>query len=216
MVPISELEEYLQDEALDLDVPAGQGKAKWTNRHVVEIRTQGTSTSHMFAGVESAFGPSFSTVELHNEKAVIFLHQDDERLLGCNPYTEEDKKWIKDRVLIVSRGSCTFFSKAQWAQDAGATAVIFVNNEPTSGAFRALTAEMDIDTNHIHIPSMMLSLQDGIELASLLSDTALRMDFIKPFDSLSSTSLSFKEPVRLLLQQVPVHNFVILHNNNNH
>ncbi|KAI7874747.1 hypothetical protein K492DRAFT_115955, partial [Lichtheimia hyalospora FSU 10163] len=80
------------------------------------------------------------------------LYQDDERLLGCNPYTEQDKELIKGRVLIVSRGSCTFFSKALWAQDAGATAVVFVNNEPTSGAFRALTAEMDIDTNPIYIP----------------------------------------------------------------
>lgn len=215
MVPMKEMEEYLQDEALDLDVPAGHRTTKWSHRHVVEMRLQGSSSSHMFAGVESAFGPSFSDAELHNEQAVIFLYQDDERLLGCNPYTDEDKRLIKGRVLIVSRGSCTFSSKALWAQDAGATAVVFVNNEPTSGAFRALTAEMDADTNHIYIPSMTLSLEDGIELASLLSDTELRMDFVKPFDSML-LPLSFKEPVRLLLQQVPVHNFVILHNNNNH
>ncbi|KAI8149818.1 hypothetical protein BJV82DRAFT_490920, partial [Fennellomyces sp. T-0311] len=101
-------------------------------------------------GAESAFGPAWN--DLSEKKIVYFLN--DERLLGCKQYRQADRELIRDRVLLVSRGGCTFYRKTVWAQEAGASAVIFVNND--SGTFRAMPSDVEPDSVPVTIPSITL------------------------------------------------------------
>ncbi|WP_420176880.1 S8 family serine peptidase [Luteococcus sp. OSA5] len=82
---------------------------------------------------------------------------------GCEPYTEEQKALFADgAAALVQRGTCSFHEKALAAQQAGAKAVLLYNNAPGT-----ISPSVAGDTP-ITIPVVMLSQQDGTELARQL------------------------------------------------
>ncbi|WP_242202977.1 PA domain-containing protein [Aestuariivivens insulae] len=80
--------------------------------------------------------------------------------LGCNALVNGAS--ISGKVAVVERGSCNFTVKVKQAQDAGAIAVVVVNN--VAGAPIILGGE---DAT-ITIPSVMISRDEGQDLISLL------------------------------------------------
>ncbi|AMC11198.1 hypothetical protein Lupro_07985 [Lutibacter profundi] len=98
----------------------------------------------------AAFGPRITSITGN------LVLSDDSSLSpteACNTLTNNSA--ISGNIAVVERGSCTFVSKVKNAQDAGATAVIVVNNvigPPIS---------LGGDDNTITIPSIMISKEEG-------------------------------------------------------
>lgn len=69
---------------------------------------------------------------------------------------------LNGKIALIRRGNCTFVSKVEAAQNAGAVAVIMVNNVPGS------PIPMGGSSNTITIPSAMVSQADGEALISAL------------------------------------------------
>ena len=82
---------------------------------------------------------------------------------------------LDGNIALVNRGSCTFVQKVLFAQEAGAAAVIIINNIPGDGFF-----DMGGNTNAVDIPAVMISYEDGQTLLSGLTGDA--QDFFFSFD----------------------------------
>lgn len=82
---------------------------------------------------------------------------------------------IEGNIALINRGSCTFVQKVLFAQEAGAAAVIIINNIPGDGFF-----DMGGNTNAVDIPAVMVSYEDGQTLLSGLDGDA--QDFFLSFD----------------------------------
>ena len=85
----------------------------------------------------------------------------DEGQLGCNAWTSGS---VTDKVAIVKRGTCTFAAKAGFAQEAGAVALVVLNNEP--GAL----IRMQLDDS-ITIPTTFVSDVNGQRILDFLSNS---------------------------------------------
>jgi PKD repeat protein len=70
---------------------------------------------------------------------------------------------INGNIAIVERGSCNFTIKAMNAQNAGATAIIVINNAPG-------TMEMGGSNNNVTIPAIMISQSDGNTLIASINN----------------------------------------------
>ncbi len=81
--------------------------------------------------------------------------------LGCSPLTNAAQ--VNGKIAIVDRGSCPFVDKVQFAQEAGAVAVIVANN--TTGVI-----EMGGSSSSIDIPSIMISQANGNTIKNTLND----------------------------------------------
>ena len=51
---------------------------------------------------------------------------------GCGPITR-DPSWPADPIIMLDRGDCTFVQKVRHAENAGASAVLIVDNKPLCG-----------------------------------------------------------------------------------
>ncbi len=84
--------------------------------------------------------------------AELFLMDDNSEnpTFGCVP--NMDYPDITGKIALIDRGGCQFGSKALFAQDAGAVAVVFCNNEPGTGVYLA----PGFDGDGVTIPMVML------------------------------------------------------------
>jgi hypothetical protein len=83
---------------------------------------------------------------------------------GCDPLINGAD--ISGNIAVVRRGTCNFSVKALNAQDAGATAVIIVNNQ--AQGLQQLGA--GTAANQVDIPVVMISQNDGTDLITALSN----------------------------------------------
>lgn len=125
--------------------------------HELSIKTSDKDRCYEFLATRSDFGPD--TVNINN--VPIHFFSDEHNLYGCNAYTKKEMLLIRDKILLVSRGKCNFLDKVIYAQQAGAKAVIFLNNKEGEHEFRIST---DDDTAHITIPSLIISYSDALSL----------------------------------------------------
>lgn len=123
------------------------------------------SEADSFFGFPAGFGPVISSTPI---TADLVLVQDDNASDSTNPLDACDNltntNEINGKIAVIERGDCTFVSKIQKAQNAGALAVIMINNvtgDPIT---------MGGDTSSITIPSVMLSLLDGVSLINALQN----------------------------------------------
>ena len=79
--------------------------------------------------------------------------------LGCDAWSNN----ISGQIAVVSRGTCTFEVKANNAQQAGASAMVVVNNI----AGTTITMSMGGAT----LPAVMLSMSDGVSLTSAINQS---------------------------------------------
>ena len=105
----------------------------------------------LFAEPSDVFNPSQSL-----SGAIALAHEQDP--LGCAPWQNA----ITGQIALVQRGTCTFETKANLAQQAGAIAIIVSNN--TNGT--NITMQM----NGATLPAVMITSQEGLSLSQLVSE----------------------------------------------
>jgi hypothetical protein len=118
----------------------------------------------------ASFGPTLA--ERHvNQKIGVVVDQANGTGLACTPLDEANRRAVKSRVAIVDRGVCGFVVKVKNAQDAGAKAVIVVENVVTSPP-----ADLGGVDNTIVIPAIRVTLATGnlLKAAALAESTSDR------------------------------------------
>ncbi|MCC6412927.1 MAG: T9SS-dependent M36 family metallopeptidase [Saprospiraceae bacterium] len=103
-----------------------------------------------YVAIEASFGPGLTTPVTAN--AVLVNDGVAPTTDGCEPLLSAAE--LAGKIAIMDRGNCTFISKVNAAEDAGAVAVIVVNN--TAGAPIGM-----VGTGTSGIPAVMISLADG-------------------------------------------------------
>ncbi|KAF7723480.1 alpha mannosidase-like protein [Apophysomyces ossiformis] len=203
LVTLDAVKPYLRDEVLQLEAidASGYHSAYSIDTTDIEIRLHGVHQSHTYIAAESEFG--LPILSLADRKPIAFVR--DDRFFGCKPYDASDKQLVQGKVLILSRGHCSFYRKAIWAQEAGAIAVIFINNQDNEKSFRALpTVELGIPDIDIMIPTMTITKESGIELLNHLENDA-SLDLVK-----RSRKEKPNSTLILKVQGAPVHNVLVL------
>ncbi|AFU68932.1 secreted fungalysin-like metallopeptidase [Psychroflexus torquis ATCC 700755] len=108
-----------------------------------------------YDGVPAGFGPALTSEAIIANFALAKDEEiDPDENDICQPITNPSE--LDQKIVIIRRGDCTFVSKILLAQEAGALAVIMVNNVP--GAPITMGGE---DTGDIVIPSIMVNQADG-------------------------------------------------------
>jgi large repetitive protein len=83
---------------------------------------------------------------------------------ACQPIQND----VSGAIALVDRGGCTFESKAERVQAAGAIGMIVANNEP-EGVVTMAQGDEPLD---IQIPALMITFDDGLELREALPASA--------------------------------------------
>lgn len=112
-----------------------------------------------YAVQTAQFGPPVDLVGVTGELAVV-RDGSDAPNLGCEALVNAAE--IAGRIAVVDRGSCFFTEKVKNAQNAGAVAVLVVNNLPQG------LPPMGGDDSSITIPSVGLSQADGTLIKNAL------------------------------------------------
>jgi hypothetical protein len=105
-----------------------------------------------YSGSIATFGPEIPQVPITAE-IVLVNDGSNSPTLGCNPLINANA--LQGKIAMFDRGECTFVSKVQNAQNAGALAVIIVNNQPNG------VVQMGGSSSTITIPVIMISQADG-------------------------------------------------------
>ena len=111
-----------------------------------------SSIEGSYAVQDAQFGPPIDLTGTSADLAVVD-DGSDASTLGCEPLV--DGSAIAGKIAVVDRGECLFTVKVKNAQDAGAVAVIVVNNLPSG------LPPMGGDDPTITIPSAGISQSDG-------------------------------------------------------
>lgn len=93
--------------------------------------------------------------------------------LGCNGLTNGTQ--VSGKIALIRRGSCSFIQKIKNAQDAGAIAVIMMNNVDGTPIPMGGT-----ETDPITIPSVMISKADGDALEAAISTNSINVTLVAP------------------------------------
>ncbi|GAB2224629.1 hypothetical protein Droror1_Dr00005392 [Drosera rotundifolia] len=124
-----------------------------------------------FVGVGARFGTTIVSKEKNANYSLLTLSNPQD---CCSP----PKTKLEGDVIIVERGNCKFTTKANVAQDAGASAVLIINNEKELYKMVCEPNETDLD---IHIPAVMLPKDAGVSLESmLLNNTSVSVQLYSP------------------------------------
>jgi hypothetical protein len=116
-----------------------------------------------YSGVEASFGGPLSTTPITTQLALAFDITADV-LDACNPIT--NTAFLNGKIAVIRRGECEFGFKVLAAQNAGAVAVIMVNNV----AGDPITMGPGAEGAAVTIPSIMLSQADGEAIISSIED----------------------------------------------
>ncbi|CAL5442573.1 unnamed protein product [Camellia sinensis] len=111
-----------------------------------------------FVGVGARFGTNIVSKEKNAYQT---------RLTRSDPHDccSQPKNKFAGDVIMVDRGNCKFTTKANVAQDAGASAVLIVNNQKELYRMVCEPNETDLD---IHIPAVLLPQEAGASLEKML------------------------------------------------
>ena len=109
----------------------------------------------------SAFGPALPTAGKLGVLALVTT-QNAATGPGCDAFNAANTAAVAGKVALISRGTCTFAVKVKNAQNAGAVAVLLINN--VAGAIAPGGADATVT-----IPSAGLSLADGQTLTAAVT-----------------------------------------------
>src|SRR5690606_27873306 len=131
----------------------------WTSNqgdsHLFAVNTPGPYQGN-YNGALATFGPGLPTPPITENLAVVIddnANGGTDANDGCENITNAAA--INGKIALVKRGNCNFTVKVKKAQDAGAKAVVVVNN--VAGA----PINMGGEDPTIVIPSVMISMNDG-------------------------------------------------------
>ena len=117
------------------------------------------SLAGSYAVQTAQFGPPVSLAGVSGDLAVA-RDGSNAPLLGCESLVNAGE--VAGKIAVIDRGTCLFVEKVKNAQDAGAVAVIIVNNQPQG------LPPMGGDDQTIVIPSAGISLADGTRIKRAL------------------------------------------------
>ncbi|GMH00512.1 hypothetical protein Nepgr_002351 [Nepenthes gracilis] len=109
-----------------------------------------------YVGIGARFGSTLESREKHANQTRLVLADP----LDC---CSTPKNKLAGEVILVRRGNCSFTSKANIAEDAGASGILFVNNN--TGLFK-MVCEKDADTD-IQIPRSHAPARCGFNVGKL-------------------------------------------------
>ena len=145
----------------------------------------------------AAASGDFATVSANlNAPLGVVLNTSGGLAVGCDALPAGS---LSGKIALISRGSCTFSTKIRNAQNAGAVAVLIVNNV----AGDAISMGQDGTPNQPTIPAYMLNRTDGLSLvalngtfanigASLAYFVTGNADFMAGFSSQGPTDVDFR------------------------
>lgn len=139
------------------------------------------SVAGLMPAVEASFTPALAGMAEVRGRVVLA-----DPNLGCDPL--RNAAALAGRIAMVDRGVCFFVDKVRALQDAGAVAVVVVNNVDGPPAGMAGTGDVSI----FRIPAVMISKADGERLKPLLGvgngvTLALSASVVIPFPELADT-----------------------------
>ncbi|KAL6544096.1 Signal peptide peptidase-like 2 [Orobanche gracilis] len=124
-----------------------------------------------FVGVGARFGTTIVSKEKNANQTHLVLSDPRD---CCSLPTKK----IAGEVLMVDRGNCKFTSKANFAEAAGASAVLIINHERELYKMVCDPNETDLD---IHIPAIMVPQDAGATLEKMLSNgSSVSVQFYSP------------------------------------
>ncbi|GAA6024890.1 hypothetical protein JCM11491_006668 [Sporobolomyces phaffii] len=150
---------------------SGTGLASWTESSLYVERTQSLHPSR-----PSAFGPHLLEKPLRGFLYPISIHTASP--YGCSPPSaasalvpsQHDGEWIA----LVQRGECPFSTKVRIAQELGAAAVVFGDEDEERGGIKGgkglLTPWSPDDTKDVRIPSIFVSRASYLSLIRTWQD----------------------------------------------
>ncbi|PPD94305.1 hypothetical protein GOBAR_DD08677 [Gossypium barbadense] len=123
-----------------------------------------------YVGVGARFGPTMESKEKHANHT---------RLALADPpdCCSKPRNQLTGEVILVHRGNCSFTVKANVAEEAGASAILIINNQ--TELFK-MVCESDADVN-IKIPAVMLPQDAGSNLENYINNnTRVSVAFYSP------------------------------------
>lgn len=102
-----------------------------------------------YLGVPAVFGPEFSESVLYNELVIA------DPWMACEPLKGD----YTGKLVLASRGNCSFTTKVENAQNSGAAYVVIANDQDGTVAIG-----MAGDGENVTIPSFMISEHDGLHI----------------------------------------------------
>ncbi|XP_030457262.1 signal peptide peptidase-like 4 [Syzygium oleosum] len=112
-----------------------------------------------YVGVGARFGLTLESKEKHaNNTRVVIADPPD--------FCTKPKEKLKGEVVVVHRGNCSFTIKSNHAEDAGATAILIINNR--TELFKMVCEANQTDVK-IGIPAVMLPQDAGASLEKLIN-----------------------------------------------
>ena len=116
----------------------------------------------VYQGASATFGTPVDTVPITADLVLV----DDATNPNPNDACETlvNPSLLNGKIALIDRGNCQFVVKVQAAQDAGAVAVIVINNTNTS------IFNMGGSSNTITIPSVMISQADGNSIKNAINN----------------------------------------------
>ncbi len=112
------------------------------------------SIAGLYEVLIAVFGPQIPLTPITTDFVLVNDNTAPDNNDGCDPIINATD--ISGKIAIVKRGNCPYLDKVQAIQDAGAVAVIVINNTPTP-----INAMGGTDPGTITIPSVMISQADG-------------------------------------------------------
>lgn len=124
-----------------------------------------TSIAGKYGAVQSGFGPRLTLTPITGD-LVLVNDGSGNASSGCNTLVNGAE--IDGNIAVIDRGGCNFDNKVANAQNAGARAVIMINNVGTDPIV------MGGDDPNITIPQVMISLADGNTLKNRMALETVR------------------------------------------
>lgn len=115
-----------------------------------------------YSATDATFGPGIPTIPITADVVIVDDNTNPDPMDGCDPITNGGA--LNGKIALIMRGNCTFVIKVEAAQQAGAVAVIVVNN--VGGA----PINMGGASNTITIPSIMISQADGNDIIAQIQN----------------------------------------------
>jgi hypothetical protein len=127
------------------------------------LKVLGDSEQEFSVGFAS-FGPEFKNFETFEAGLAIA-----DPILACSALNNADD--VRDRIVLVKRGTCYFEEKVRNAENAGALMVIVINSEE-SGVVNMASSQRGIS---VSIPAVSISKSDGQLLIDALVEKTVNL-----------------------------------------
>ena len=137
----------------------------WGERKLLTINSP-SAIAGKYTAVQANFGPALSQTLITGD-LIIASDGSANPSQACNTITNS----VSGKIAVIDRGNCNFVAKIRNAQNAGAIAVIVINN--VAGSPTTMGLPNDDNGADITIPSVMISLDNGNMIKNQLNNNTV-------------------------------------------